>query len=258
MSTALPDPVVSRPRRRTPRRGALFARELRRLLWVAAPIVVSQIGQVAMTTADTIMVGPLGADALAATGLGSAIFIALLMLFTGTVLGMTPLVSQAFGAGDSERCREVLVQGLWLGLVLSVPLTWLTLEGGAIARLFGQKPEVAELAGRYMAALAWGVPPTLLFLAFRQYLEGMGITTPAMVMTFVGLGLNILGNLALIHGVEGWVPAMGVVGSGWATTLVRWAMLAAMAVYLLRHRELHPFRGVHWAPEGGMMRRIMR
>ncbi len=261
MTTAVkrPDPPSSRSRspRTERRRGALFARELRRLLWVAGPIIVSQLGQVAMTTADTIMVGPLGAEALAAAGLGSALFMALLMLHTGVVLGMTPLVSQAHGAGDRERCREVLVQGIWLALALSVPMTWLTLEGGTMARLFGQEPGVAELAGRFMAALAWGVPPTLLFLAFRQYLEGMGVTTPAMVMTFVGLFFNVLVNLALIPGVPEWgIPALGVVGSGWATTVARWAMLAVMVGYLLLRPRLDPFRGGGWGPRGELFRRI--
>ncbi len=260
MSTTLP-PVPPRvpgrpPRPRARRRRALFARELRELLGVAGPLVVSQLGQGGMNTADTIMVGPLGAEALAAAGLGSAIHIATLMLFTGTILGMTPLVSQAFGAGDRERCSEVLVQGVWMSLALSVPLAWLTFLGGDIARLFGQEPGVARLAGEYMDALAWGVLPALLFLALRQYLEGMGITTPAMVMTFVGLAVNVAGNALLIHGVDGWVPAMGVVGSGWATTLTRWAMALAMAGYLLLHPRLRPFRGVDWRPHAATLRRI--
>ncbi|HEV2147257.1 MAG TPA: MATE family efflux transporter [Longimicrobiaceae bacterium] len=259
MSTTLRHPEPRTPRRRRSRdrrRGALFLRELRQLLAVAGPLVVSQLGQVGMSTADTIMVGPLGADALAAAGLGSALHVAMLMLFTGTVLGMTPLVSQAFGAGDRERCREVLMQGLWLALALSVPLAWLTFLGGDIARFFGQKPGVAELAGEYMDALAWGALPALLFLAFRQFMEGMGITAPAMVMTFVGLAVNVAANAALIYGVEGWVPALGLVGSGWATTITRWAMLAAMVGYLLLHPRFHPFRGVSWRPHAALLRRI--
>jgi MATE family multidrug resistance protein len=245
-----------RPRSRDRRRGMLFLRELRSLLAVAGPLVVSQLGQVGMNTADTIMVGPLGADALAAAGLGSALHVAMLMFFTGAVLGMTPLVSQAFGAGDRERCREVLMQGLWLSLAMSLPLAWLTFLGGDIARFFGQEPGVAALAGEYMDALAWGALPVLLFMAFRQFMEGMGITVPAMVMTFFGLAVNVGANAVLIYGVEGWVPAMGVVGSGWATTITRWAMLAAMLGYLFLHPGFHPFRGVSWRPHAGLLRRI--
>ncbi|HEX2187913.1 MAG TPA: MATE family efflux transporter [Longimicrobiaceae bacterium] len=260
MSSTLqpPEPRAStrRPASRDRRRGALFARELRQLLVVAGPLVVSQLGQVGMTAADTIMVGPLGAEALAAAGLGSALHVAMLMLFTGTVLGMTPLVSQAFGAGDRDRCRAVLVQGIWMSVALSLPLAWLTFLGGDIARLFGQEPGVAELAGEYMDALAWSALPALLFLAFRQFLEGMGITTPAMVMTFLGLAVNVAANAALIFGWGGLAPAMGVVGSGWATTITRWAMLGAMLAYLWLDPRLHPFRGVRWRPDRELLRRI--
>lgn len=262
MSTALKYvPAPAAPRRAAApgarRRGVLFRHELRRLLWVAGPLVVSQLGFVAMSTADTIMVAPLGAEALAAAGLGAALHIATLMLFSGTVLGMGPLVSQAFGAGDRAGCRRVLVQGLWLSLALSVPLTWLTLQGEEMALLLGQRPETAALAGRYMAALAWGIPATLLFLALRQFLEGMGITAPSMAITFAGLAVNVPANAALIHGVEGWgIPALGVVGTGWATTLVRVVMCAVLPAYLALHPRLHPFRGVGWRPAPALLGRI--
>ena len=234
----------------------LFLHELRALLWIAGPIVVSQLGQVGMSTTDTVMVGPLGAVALAAVGLGSALHVAALMVFTGTVLGMGPLVSQAYGAGDREACRRTLVQGLWLALALSVPMAWFSLEGEAIALALGQDPRVAGLLGEYMAAMAWGVPPVLLFMAFRQYLEGMGRTGPPMVITLLGLAVNVAGNQAFIHGAGEWIPALGAVGSGWATTLVRWTMLAAMLGYLLAAPGLHPFRGVRWRPCADQLRTI--
>lgn len=235
----------------------LFFHELRALLMIAGPIVVSQLGQIGMNTTDTVMVGPLGAVALAGVGLGSSLHMAVLVVFSGTVLGMGPLVSQAFGAGDREACRRTLVQGLWLALALSVPMAWITLEGHALALALGQEAAVAALVGEYMAALAWGVPPVLLFMALRQYLEGMGRTTPPMVITLVGLAVNVAANYAFIHGVEGWIPALGAVGSGWATTLVRWVMLAAMLGYLLLVPELHPFRGVRWRPRARELRTMV-
>lgn len=238
------------------RRGLLLLHEARSLLAIAGPIILSQLGGVGMNTMDTIMVGPLGAEALAAAGLASSLHVVLLMVTTGTVLGMGPLVSQAFGAGDREACRRVLVQGVWLSLALSLPVVALNLVGGPIAVALGQETQVSVLVGGYMAALAWGVVPVLLFMAFRQFLEGMGLTKPAMVITFLGLAVNFVGNRVLIYGVEGWVEPMGVVGSGWSTTAVRWAMLLAMAIYLYRHADLHPFRGVSWAPARALVRRI--
>lgn len=231
--------------------------EARALFRIAGPIILSQLGGIGMNTMDTIMVGRLGAEALAAVGLASSIHMALLTVSTGTLLGMGPLVARAFGASEPRECRHVLVQGLWLALCLAVPLTLMNLFGEAIAVAFGQPPEVAELTGVYMRALAWGVPPVLVFMAFRQFLEGMGIAKPAMVITFFGLAVNYVGNRILIYGVEGWIEPLGVVGSGYATSLVRWSMLAAMGTYLLTHRDLHPFRGVSRRPEGVMFRRIV-
>lgn len=246
-----------RPARPGRRRGVVLLRhESSSLLRIAGPIVLSQLGGVGMNTIDTIMVGPLGAESLAAAGLGSSLHMAAIMVCTGILLGMGPLVSQAFGAGERQECRHVLVQGLWLAVLLSVPMVGLNLFGEPIALALRQDPRVAVLIGGYMTALAWGVVPLLLFMSFRQFLEGMGLAKPAMVITFIGLGVNFVGNTVLIYGVDGWVPALGVVGSGWATTAVRWAMLLAMAVYILRNPDLHPFRGVSWKVEGRLLRRI--
>ncbi|HEY0038067.1 MAG TPA: MATE family efflux transporter, partial [Longimicrobium sp.] len=239
------------------RRRRLFLHEVRALAWIAGPIVVSQLGGIAMNTTDTIMLGRLGPTALAAAGLASAVQMALVVMCNGVVMGMLPLVSQAYGAGDRDECRRVLVQGLWLALALAVPATLICVSGRRLALLLGQAPEVASVAGDYLAALAPGVLPVMLFMAFRQYLEGMGITRAAMWMSFVGIVLNALGNWALIWGVPGLVPPMGVVGSGMATSGVRWAMLAGMFAFVVRHPGLHPFRAVSLRPVAERLRRIV-
>jgi MATE family multidrug resistance protein len=209
---------------------------MRGLLVLAGPIVVNQLGQVGMNTADTIMVGPLGAAPLAAAGLGSALQYFGLVLATGVVMGMAPLVSQAYGRGDEEECGRVLVQGSWLALVLSVPVMIGCMFGREISLALGQDPVVSELTGGYLRALALGIPPALLFVSARQYLEGRGHATAPMIVTFIGLGVNIVANRALIHGVGDLVPALGVVGAGWATTIVRFAMLIGIALVLGIHR----------------------
>lgn len=226
------------------RRGRLFAHELAGLLTLAGPIIVNQLGQIGMNTADTIMVGPLGPAPLAAAGLGSALHHIGLTMAMGAVMGMAPLVSQAYGAGDVAECRRLFVQGSWFAVLLSVPVASYFLFGERLGMLLGQDPAVSALTGGYLRALAPSVAPALLFTAARQYLEGMGRATPPMVVTFIGLGVNIVANRMLIYGVGDVIPAMGVVGSGWATTIVRWSMVAAIAIYLATHRSLNPLRDV--------------
>jgi MATE family, multidrug efflux pump len=239
------------------RRGKLLAHEIRELLRLAGPIIVGQLGGVAMTTTDTIMVAPLGPASLAAAGLASGLHFASLVTFSGMLMGMSPLVSQSWGAGDRAEVRRVTVQGMWLAILLSIPVTVLSLCGRPLLRLLGQDPQVADLAGRFMVALAPGVLPLMLFMALRQYLDGMGRTRVAMSIIFIGVALNAIGNRILIFGVPGVVRPLGVVGSGASTTLVRWGMLATLLAYVGWHRELSPFRGVRLRPVARRMRRIV-
>ncbi|HET7461842.1 MAG TPA: MATE family efflux transporter [Longimicrobium sp.] len=232
--------------------------EVRSLLRLAGPIIVGQLGGVAMNTTDVIMVAPLGAQSLAAAGLGSGVHFSLLVIISGMLMGMTPLVSQAWGAGDRAECRRVAVQGLWLALVLSVPVTLVSLAGGTVALALGQEPGVARLAGRFLVAMAPGVLPLMGFMALRQYLDGIGRTRVAMTIMFLGVAVNAVGNRVLIYGVPGWVRPMGVAGSGLSTSLVRWSILLVMAAYVALHRELSPFRGTRLAPDFGRIMRIVK
>ncbi|MEO5509428.1 MAG: MATE family efflux transporter [Longimicrobiales bacterium] len=231
--------------------------EIGALAALAGPIIFSQLGQVGMSTADTLMVGRLGATPLAAAGLGSALHFFGVLICAGILLGMAPLVSQAFGAGDINRCRAVLVQGVWVALLLAVPLTASCILGGPIARALGQEESVVALTGGYLRALGWGVPPLLLFMTFRQFLEAMGHVRATMIITFLGLATNIAFNFVLIFGAGGWIEPLGVVGAGLATSITRWAMLIATLVYIHIHPELRPFHGVRLRPHREMLRRII-
>ena len=237
---------------------AEYFAEVRTLLRLAVPIIVSQLGMIGMNTADTIMVGPLGATPLAAAGLGSALHSFLFTVSIGVIIGMAPLVSQAFGAGDLLQCRRTLVQGLWLSLLLSVPAVLLHLAGREISLMLGQAPEVAALTGDYLRAIALSLPAIFLFMAYRQFLEGMGIAKPTMVFTFLGLALNILANRVLIYGVGDVIPAMGLVGSGWATTIVRWSMVIGLVAYMSVRAHLHPFAGISLRIDSLLLSRIVR
>jgi len=241
------------------RRGArLLAHEVGALLRLAGPIALGQLGSIAMMTTDTIMVAPLGDTALAAAGLGIALHFMVLVAMSGVLGGITPLVSQSYGAGDRLEGRRVVVQGLWLALILSVPVVALSVAGRPVALALGQDPRVAEMAGGFLLALAPGVVPSLLFASLKYYVDALGRTRVAMWVTFVGVAVNVAGNQVFIYGVPGVVPEMGLAGSGLSTTLVRWAMLLVMAGYVARHPELSPFRGASLRPHLERLRRIVR
>src|SRR5262245_30464992 len=96
--------------------AAEIRRELPTTLKLAGPVVLAEIGWMAMGVIDTIMVGRLGAEAIGGVAIGNIIFNTIGLLSFGLILGMDTLISQAFGAGDIKDCNHTFRQGLWLGM----------------------------------------------------------------------------------------------------------------------------------------------
>src|SRR5579875_482307 len=105
-----------------------FGEELRALLSLAIPVVLSELGWMTMTIVDLIMVGRLGPDAIAAVGLGNAIYYAPSLFGIGLLLGLDTLVSQAWGARRYEDCHRLLAQGMYIAAAFT-PVLMLLMVG---------------------------------------------------------------------------------------------------------------------------------
>ena len=211
--------------------------ELLPLLKLAGPVILAEIGWMSMGIVDTMMVGPLGPAAIGATGLGSGVFTAIAIFGMGLMLGLDALVSQAFGAGDRDECERWLRHGLWLA-VATGPLVMLA-SGLAYWSLstWGLHPEIHDQVEGYLAVIAAGAWPLLLYAAFRRYLQGMHVVRPIMFALLSANLVNAGANWVLIYGNLGF-PALGVAGSAWATTAARVYMAAFLYVAIRRvHRE---------------------
>src|SRR5689334_3514617 len=99
-----------------------MAAELPILVALAGPLVLTNAGNMLLGLVDVAVVGRLGEDAIAGAGLGNAIFFTAGLFGLGTLFGLDPLLSQALGAGEPAKARAVLTQGLWLALLVSIPL----------------------------------------------------------------------------------------------------------------------------------------
>ena len=89
------------------------------MVTLATPVVVAEIGWVAMGLVDTLMVGPLGPEAIGAVGIGSSVFIGVVIFGMGVLLGLDTLVSHAYGAGRIDDCHRWLVHGAALSLLVA-------------------------------------------------------------------------------------------------------------------------------------------
>ena len=109
-----------------------LAVELTETLRLAAPMALTQLGQIAMMTTDLALVGRLGDQAVAAAALASTVFFVSFTFGMGLVSAVAPLAAQAFGARDPRMVRRALRVGLWVALLIALPVMAFPLRGEQI------------------------------------------------------------------------------------------------------------------------------
>jgi MATE family multidrug resistance protein len=202
--------------------------QLRELIALSIPLIASNSGGQLMGLVDTAMVGRLGSAALGGVGIGSSIFFALTVAGMGMVLGMDPIVAQAIGAGEHDRARKALWQGIRVALAVSVPIMALVALSPLLLEPLGIEAETARETRSFLFGRLPGLIPMLLFAGVRSYIQAAG---GARVVIFAMVAANIanfIGNILLIYGDEGLrriglppigLPALGVFGSGLSSSI---------------------------------------
>jgi MATE family multidrug resistance protein len=224
-----------------------WRRELVETLEIAAPLAAAQLGYMVMATTDTVMMGKIGTDAIAAGGLSSAIGMLLVYVSMGLLQSLQPIVAQGRGAEDHSAFARTFAGGLITCLLCSAPIMLVLFNLRSILSWLGEPPVIARMAGSYARAFAWAAPGLLLATALRNYLAAFGRTRFVMAVSLTALGLNLLLNWMLIFGHLG-APALGLPGSGYATSIVSWVMAIALGINLY-FAKLLPSRmaGLWWA-----------
>jgi multidrug resistance protein, MATE family len=201
------------------------------MLKIAIPVVMAELGWMAMGVVDMAMVGPLGPEAISAAGVGTAMHMGFTVFGMGLLLGLDTLVSQAFGRHDIRDCHRWLFDGLTLGAMMAIPVMAVCgLVWWAIPSL-GFYPAVKPLLSSYFGIVVLSTPFLLLYAACRRYLQGMHIVTPLMFALVSANLVNAGLNWVFIYGHFGF-PAWGVSGSALATLFARIYMLGVLMIAL--------------------------
>jgi multidrug resistance protein, MATE family len=216
--------------------------ELRAITGLAWPLVLSSLAHNVIAFVDIALVGRLGATALAGVSLGSAVFFSLSVVGIGLGAGLDPIVSQAVGAGEGGRVRAALRAGLTLAALVSVPLVVAAFFGARALAFAGVEAEVTREAEAFLAGRAFGLLPFVLVMALRSFFQARGFTRPLLVAALAANVANVALNLLLIYGSPSiGVPALGVLGSGIASTVAGFVQLGVLVVAL---RLLPPLASV--------------
>ena len=231
---------------------------VRSLFALAWPIMTSNLLQTMYSVIDTLWLGRLGKEALAALTLSWPVIFLVISLGAGLGVAGTALVAQYTGAQEEEEADRVAGQAfsflLSFGLILGLGGY---LAAGPILKLLGAEPEVFRLAASYMRIIFASLPTMFALFAFSALLQGWGDTFTPMKLSFISVGLNILLDPLLIFGL-GPFPRWEVSGAAVATALSR-GTLAIYGIYLLFFDRVGiSLKPGHLRPRIGIIARLAR
>ena len=221
----------------------------RRIAPLAWPVFIGQVAVLAFGTVDTVMIARYSATDLAALAVGGAVYITAFVGLMGAVLAIGPIAGQLFGARRLHEAGAQLHQAVWLALGLSLLGCTVLLFPQPFLDIARAPPEVAEKIRHYLLALAFALPPALVFTAFRGFNNAVSRPKAVMALQLIGLVLKVPLNTLLIYGADAGplhVPAFGAPGCGIATAISMWLQLAA-AWALLRRDPFYASFALHAA-----------
>ncbi|MGQ0286742.1 MATE family efflux transporter [Pasteurellaceae bacterium 22721_9_1] len=241
-------------------RWQAYHEQAKKLIQIAIPILLAQVAQNSMGIVDTIMAGRVSAADMSAISVGASIWFPLVLFGQGLLLALPPTISYLNGSGQRHRIAHQVRQGLWIVLASCIPIAFLIYHSDIVIMAREMKKDLADITISYLRVMLWGLPAYLLMINFRCLNDGIAKTKPAMVITVLGLLLNIPLNYIFIYGKFG-LPAFGAVGCGIATAIVNWAMCIMMISYskvAANQRDLKVFEHVIEKPNGETLAKLLR
>ncbi|MEM7765059.1 MAG: MATE family efflux transporter [Pseudomonadota bacterium] len=227
--------------------------EFNRLLTLAAPLIVNNLALAGMGLADTLMSGYISAEAQAAVGVGSSVWMLFFLFALGTLMAISPISSTHRGAGRGHLIGRYARQGFWLSLIISaIVVTTMVFVAVPGLTVIGIDAAVRPLAAGYLLAIVCGAPFGFAYLTLRYTTEGIGWTRPVMFVSVSALPVNVVANYVLMFGKWG-APELGAVGAGYGSALTMVFMCVVLLVYMVRSPRYASYaifslgRGPRWA-----------
>ncbi|HMN24294.1 MAG: MATE family efflux transporter [Ignavibacteriaceae bacterium] len=224
--------------------------EISKTFKLAYPVIIGQLGVIMMGVVDSIMVGKLGSVPLAAASLGNSLIFLILIIGIGSSVVVSPIVAILVGGKRFSECGVYFRQSLLVNIVLSIIMAGIILIGINYIQYLNQPKEVIELAIIYMTIVGLSAIPLMLFQTYKQFIEGLSIMKPAMIIAILANIINAFVNWILIFGELGF-PKLGLAGAAWATFLSRVFMAVVIMIYVMRNQKYKQydvtfhFRGIN-------------
>jgi MATE family multidrug resistance protein len=220
--------------------------QIRPVLTLAIPLILAEVGWMAMGIVDTMMVGHMAnpAIAISAAALGQVLYNTVAFGIAGILLGLDTYLSQSHGAGRFDEANRWLVHGLLLAAGLACALIGIVVLAPVFMLRLPIDHDILVNSVSFLRALNWGTPALFLYFTLRRYLQAFNHVRPIALALVTANLFNITGNWLLIYG-HTWgpihIPALGVTGSGFATSVARCYLALFLIAALWRIERRHHY-----------------
>lgn len=211
--------------------------EAKKLLVLATPILFAQFAQVLMYFSDTVMSGRVSSMDLAAVGVAGSFWSPVVFSLQALILAITPMIAKNQGELSHSEVPKTVQMGYLLAVLCAVGIVISFQFVDRVYALLDMPDDMRAESLQYLGFCLWGIFPQLLFTVQRGFAEGLGLTRPAMFISFVGITLNVPANYLFIYGAFG-MEGFGGAGCGLATSVVNWGMFFAMIWYTQKQKKM--------------------
>ena len=200
--------------------------------------MIGQLGHITVGVVDSIMIGNVSIPQLGAVSLSTSIFGFILLFCIGLSYGITPLISSK--KSDDNYISMTFYNGLYLNMFFTILLVITTIYSKYFLKYLGQDEEVLFHTYKYLDIISISLVPLMLFQTFKQFIEGLGFTKPAMYISIFSNVINILLNAILIFGLFGF-PRLEIIGAAYATLISRIFMFIIIFIYCFNSKRFQKY-----------------
>ena len=203
---------------------------------MAIPALIAGIAEPLLSITDTAIIGNIDTNAtesLAAVGIVGAFISMLVWVFGQIRSAISSIVSQYVGANKIVEIKSlpaqaiaIIVLGSLLILGISYPFS------REIFAFYNASGEILEYCITYFNIRIFGFPFSLFVFAVFGIFRGLQNTFYPMIIALIGAGLNIVLDIVLVYGIEGYIPAMNIEGAAYASVIAQISM-AVISLFLL-------------------------
>jgi putative MATE family efflux protein len=222
----------------------------RQIFQLAIPAFGALVAPALFMVTDAVIVGTLGANELAALGVGATVNGTVIALSIFLAYGTTASVGRLVGAKKlDEAFRETqnsVIFATGIGLVVAIALA-ITAQPLAAAL---SPAEVTDSASTYLTISSIAIPFLLVSMALTGALRGFQDTKATLIVSVLAVVVNTIVCTVTVLALD-W----GIAGSAWSTVIAEVMAVAGYAIAISRHTSTNWF---HWRPRLNPLKEFLR